>query len=156
MTRVINTASPGKRRGHLRRTIAEVLRHLLFKRRLDEESKDMAALLALSLEGIAETVEATVSAWEKRNYYLKADRFRLEWEWAGPTAQRLREIVVNDRWERLPEELASLAPRFSDIRIVKMTRPASTWNSCHRLLVEQARQSQAAPGRSGRQPSSRR
>ena len=145
MTRVINTASPGKQRNRLRRTIAEVLRHLMFKRRLDQESKDMAALLVFSLHGIADTVEATVSAWEKRNYFLKADRFRLEWEWVTPAARRLQEIIVNDRWEALPRELASLPPRFADIRIAKMTRPPSTWKGCYDLLMERARQEQVTP-----------
>ncbi|MBC7239066.1 MAG: hypothetical protein H5T71_03080, partial [Chloroflexi bacterium] len=81
MSRVINTASPGKERGQLRRTCAEVLRHLMFKRTLDDETKDMAAVLVYALEGIAETVDVTVEAWEKRDYFIKADRFRLEWEW---------------------------------------------------------------------------
>ena len=139
MTRVINTASPGKHRNRLRRTIAEVLRHLMFKRRLDQESKDMAALLVFSLHGIADTVEATVSAWEKRNYFLKADRFRLEWEWVTPAAQRLEKIILNDRWDRLPREMASLAPHFGDIRIDRMTRPPSTWKCSYQLLIQQAR-----------------
>jgi len=136
MTRVINTASPGKQRNKLRRTIAEVLRHLMFKRKLDQESKDMSALLVLSLYGIARTIETTLTAWEKRNYFLKADRFRLEWEWVVPAAQQLEETILTDRWERLPQELASLAPRFADIRIAKMTRPPSTWESSYRLLME--------------------
>ena len=29
-----------------------------------------------------------------------------------------------------------LVPRFSDIRIVKMTRPESTWKASHELLLE--------------------
>ena len=140
MTRVINMAGPGKRRNQLRRTIAEVLRHLMLKRELDQEAKDMAALLVLSLHGIAETVETTVTAWEKRNYFLKADRFRLEWEWVEPTAQRLEEIILNEHWGKLPQELASLAPHFGDIRIAKMTRPPSTWESSYRLLVQRSRQ----------------
>ena len=140
MSRVINTASPGKQRNQLRRTIAEVLRHLMLKRELDQESKDMAALLVLSLHGIAETVETTVTAWEKRNYFLKADRFRLEWEWVTPAAQRLEKIILGDRWDGLPQGLASLASRFADIRIAKMTRPPSTWESSYRTLVQRSRQ----------------
>ena len=94
MSRVINTANPGKERGQLRRTCAEVLRHLMFKRTLDDETKDMAAVLVYALEGIAETVDVTVEAWEKRDYFIKADRFRLEWEWVRPTARRLRELIL--------------------------------------------------------------
>jgi hypothetical protein len=136
MSRVINTANPGKERNQLRRTCAEVLRHLMFKRSLDDETKDMAAVLVFALEGIAETVEITTEAWEKRNYFVKADRFRLEWEWARPAAARLRELIVANRWERLPAELAQLAPRFGDVRILKWTREVDAWQGCYRQLVE--------------------
>lgn len=136
MSRVINTANPGKERNQLRRTCAEVLRHLMLKRALDDEAKDMAAALVLALEGIAETVEVTVEAWEKRNYFLKADRFRLEWEWAPPAASRLRELIVAGRWERLPAELAQLAPRFADVRILQWTRRAETWRGSYVRLLE--------------------
>jgi len=135
MSRVINTDSPGKQRSQCRRTIAEVLRHLMFKRELDEETRDMAATLVFALRGIAESVEVT-AAWEKRDYYLKADRFRLEWDWAKPAAERLHQIILQNRWEQLPQELAKLAPRFADIRIAKMTRPSSAWKASYRLLLQ--------------------
>ena len=120
----------------MRRTIAEILRHLLLKRELDEESKDMAAAVVLALREIEETVDVAAAAWEKRNYYLKADRFRLEWEWVGPEARRLEELIRQGRWQRLPIELGRLVPRFADIRINKMTRKPSTWQASHRLLLE--------------------
>lgn len=137
MSRVINSNSPGKKRNELRRTIAEILRHLMFKRDVDQDTKDMIAALVFSLRGIHETIEETVNAWEKRNYYLKADRFRLEWEWTKPAADRLTDLLLNERWEHLPGELAQLAPHFSDIRIAKMTRQPSTWRSSYLLLLQE-------------------
>lgn len=139
MSRVINTASPGKRRSQLRRTIAEMLRHLALKQHLDQEARDMAAALVFCLRDIEETIYAATSAWEKRNYFVKADRFRLQWEWVMPAAERLKALIVADQWDRLPQELASLAPHFADIRIAKMTRPASTWKSSYRLLKREAK-----------------
>ena len=138
MTRIINTQAPGKRRNHLRRTIAEIMRHLVSKHEVDEETKDMAAALVYSLRGIAETIETTTTAWEKRNYFLKADRFRIEWEWVLPAAERLQELVIDDRWEGLPGEIAELATHFADIRVAKMTRSASTWESSYRLLLRES------------------
>lgn len=137
MSRVINTSSPGTRRSQLRRTVAELLRNLMLKRTLDEEAKDMAATLVLSLRGIAETIENSTLAWEKRDYYLKADRFRREWEWALPAAERLRSLIVSEHWELLPRELAALVPRFSDVHIAKMTRSSSTWQGNYHLLKQQ-------------------
>mgnify|MGYP001032363068 CR=1 FL=1 len=137
MSRLINPNSPGKRRNQLRRTIAEILRHLMLKRELDEEARDMAAALVFCLRGIADTIEVSTVAWEKRNYYLKADRFRRKWEWATPAAERLEDLIVHGHWERLPRELAALAPYFADIRISKMTRAPSTWKASYRLLIQE-------------------
>ena len=134
MSRVINTSNPGTRRSQLRRTVAELLRNLMLKRVLDEEAKDMAATLVFSLRGIADTIEDSTVAWEKRDYYLKADRFRREWEWALPAADRLQRLIVNDHWEQLPRELAALVPYFTDVHIAKMTRASSTWQGNYSRL----------------------
>jgi hypothetical protein len=138
MSRVINVANPGKRRNAARRTIAELLRRLMLQRELNKDTKDMAAAVVLNLREIADTIETTTEAWEKRDYYLKADRFRLEWEWVSPAAQSLEAMVVHERWEALPQELADLAPRFADIRVAKMTRPPSAWQGSYSLLLQQA------------------
>lgn len=138
MSRVINTAGPGKKRSRLRRTIAEVLRRLMQKQEMDDEARDMAAALVFALRGIAETIDTTTEAWEDRNYYLKADRFRHKWEWVTPAADRLQRVILNGHWRRLPAELATLAAHFADIKVVRMTRPASTWRASYLLLVEQS------------------
>jgi hypothetical protein len=138
MSRVVNPNGPGKSRDYARRTIAEILRHLIRKRSWDDEARDMASAVVLALEDIAASVEVTTEAWEKRDYFLKADRFRLEWEWAGPASRQLAEIVTNDRWNQLPAVLAALAPRFSDIRILKMTRAADTWLGQYRALCDRS------------------
>lgn len=138
MSRVINTDSPGKRRNTARRTIAELLRRLMLQREFNEETRDMVAALVLNLREVAATIETTTEAWENRDYYLKADRFRLEWEWVTPAAQSLNDLVVHERWEALPQELAGLAPRFADIRVAKMTRPPSAWQGSYALLVQQS------------------
>lgn len=137
MSRIVNTDSPGKRRSQCRRTIAELLRSLMLKRQLDDEAKDMAAALVFALRGIAESVETTTAAWEKRDYFLKADRFRSEWDWVLPAADRLKALVVQGRWRNLPQELAALAPRFADVRIAKMTRGSSTWKASYQLLLQE-------------------
>jgi len=138
MSRVVNISSPGKLRENHRRTIAEALRLLMCKRSIDEEARDLAATIVFSLREIAKTVEVTTAAWEDRDYYLKADRFRLEWEWVKPTAARLQEIITKGRWSELPAVLAQLAPRFADIRIAKMTRPPETWASAYERLMKES------------------
>ena len=52
MSRIIYTETPGKTRHQYRRSIAEMLRRLSRKQRVDDEAKDQAALIVLCLQGI--------------------------------------------------------------------------------------------------------
>ena len=137
MSRVINTDGPGKRRNQWRRTVAEALRRLMTKPELDAEARDLAALVVFGLRGIAETIEETVEPWEKRNYYLKADRFRLDWEWSGQAAQRMAKTIKAGHWQELPPQFAELMPYFSDIRVAKFTRSPDVWRGAYRVLMRE-------------------
>ncbi|MEM6529545.1 MAG: hypothetical protein AAF653_14705 [Chloroflexota bacterium] len=137
MGRVIHTASTGKTRNQLRRTIAELLRHLSTKQSVDEDTKDMVAAIVFSLREIEAGIESSAQAWEKRDYWMKADAFRLEWEWVGNTANNLTAMVHNDDWDEMPQMMIALLPRFADINIAKFTRKADIWAGAHGQLMQE-------------------
>jgi hypothetical protein len=138
MSRVVNLDGPGKARNQLMRTSAEVIRHLSQKTELDEEACDMAALLVYCLREIDAGIDDSALAWEKRDYWVKAEQFRARWAWAGKAADELSAVVLRGAWEQLPMILARLLPYFTDIKIVKMTRNSSLWHGAYqRLLREQ-------------------
>ena len=128
--------TPNQQRNSLRRAIAEVLRRMSAKSSLDAEAQDMAAFIVLALREIAASIDKSASAWEKRDYYLKADAFRRDWEWVGPTADRLHAAIREERWADLIPELAQLAPQFADVRVNQLTRPASLWQGCYKRLTQ--------------------
>lgn len=128
--------TPTQKRNGLRRAIAEILRRLGSKSALDDESKDMLAFIAVALREIADGVDQSASAWEKRDYYLKADQFRREWEWVGLAADRLRAALREERWNDVLAELAQLAPRFADIKVNQFTKPATLWQGCYARIVK--------------------
>jgi hypothetical protein len=128
--------SPNQQRNSLRRAIAEVLRRMSAKSNVDAEVKDMVAFIVFSLREIAASVDKSASAWEKRDYYLKADTFRRDWAWVEPTADRLHAALRDERWADLPLELAQLAPQFADVRVTQLTRPTSLWQGCYKRLVQ--------------------
>lgn len=137
MSRVININSPTKIRNQNRRTIAEILRLLLQKQRVDEEARDMAACIVFALRTIDAGVQQTIAAWEKRGYWMKAERFLREWEWLAESAANLEDVLRHEAWDLLPELLADLFPRFADIQIKSQTRKADTWRGAYaRLLAE--------------------
>lgn len=136
MGRVINTDSPGAQRQRIRRTIAEALRRLMEKDGFDDEARDLAALIVISLRALSDGVDRSAGAWEKRGYYIKADRFRREWEWVDTMADELTALIQNAEWVRLPVVLARLAPRFADIKIRRLTRSPDVWKDCYQRFVE--------------------
>ncbi len=131
MGRLITTDAPGKTRQQLRRTVAEALRRLSRKPTFDDEAKDLAALIVFALHGIADTVDQTIAAWEKRDYWLKAERFREQWRWLDPLADELSAVIYEERWEDLPPVLARLMPHFSDIKVKKLTRSPDLWRGAY-------------------------
>jgi hypothetical protein len=135
MSRVINTNSPTKIRNQHRRTIAEILRRLSQKPEIDAEARDMAAMLVYLLREIQAGVEQTVTAWEKRDYWMKAERFLRDWEWTAVSAANIEDVVRNNAWDLLPELLADLFSRFTDIQIKSLTRKPNTWRGAYRKLL---------------------
>jgi hypothetical protein len=139
MSRIIATERPGKIRNQHRRTIAEALRRLSQKPHLDDEAKDLAALIIFSLHGIADTIDQTIDAWEKRDYYMKAERFREKWRWLEPITDELSSIVGGNsqgRWDQLPAVLARLMPHFADVKVKQMTRKPTLWQGAYEKFME--------------------
>lgn len=145
MGRVITVDGTGTERNRLRRTIAEALRLLGQKGAIDDEARDLAALIVFSLRQIAQGVDMSAKAWEKRDYYMKADRFRLEWEWVDSLANQLERVLLAGRWNDLPLVLARLLPHFSDVKLTKMTRTAHLWDGCYQRLLKEGAKEKVMP-----------
>lgn len=137
MSRVISTQGPGKTRNQHRRTIAEALRRLSQKPQLDDEAKDLAVLIVFSLHSIADTVDRTITAWEKRDYWMKAERFREQWRWVEPTADEMSAIVYEGQWNQLPAALAQLIPHFADVKVKQMTRKPALWQGAYEKFMQE-------------------
>jgi hypothetical protein len=78
--RIVRTESGATRRQRILSAMAQALRAVAQRSDVsDGETREVLAFLALSLSELSESVEETAAAWERREYWLKADRFRLEW-----------------------------------------------------------------------------
>jgi hypothetical protein len=136
MSRLVQIDSTGAQRQRFRRTVAEALHRLMAKRELDDEARDLAALIVFALREIGAGVEQSATAWDKRNYYLKADQLRAEWTWTERSANRLTNLIRGGDWARLPLALADLAPRFADVNVKKLTRSPRLWEGAYQRLME--------------------
>jgi hypothetical protein len=135
MSRVIKVDNPGKIRNQLMRTAAELIRRLSQKSTLDDEARDMAATLVYCFRQIDEGIDESAYAWEKRDYWVKAERFRARWGWARRAAEEMETIIREDDWDRLPVTLVDLLPAFSDFKVARFTRDSKLWRGAYRRLM---------------------
>jgi len=138
MSRVVNTNSPGKRRNQHMRSCAELLRRLSQKPAFDDESRDMLAALLFSLRGIDVSLEEAVAAWEKRDYWIKAEQFRQKWFWVQENVDELENLLRSEDWNQVPLKIMSLLPHFSEITINKFTRSPDLWDGMYQQFLEEA------------------
>lgn len=137
MGRVINNNTPGKRRNAMMRTIAEILRRLGQQNgEINDDVRDMTAMIVFCLREIDESIIETIKAWEKRGYWQKADKFQTEWMWSEQYALKLEKLVREENWQNLPEIMMKLFPHFADIEINKMTRNPEDWDGAYERLID--------------------
>ncbi len=127
--------TPTQQRNAIRRTIAEILRRLMEKKAIDADAKDMMSFIVFGLRNMDQSIDSSASAWEKRDYYVKADQFRREWLWLPDTANRIETMIRSNDWATLPIELAGLASRFSDVRISTFTKSPALWQGAYKKLL---------------------
>lgn len=135
MGRVINTDSPGKRRNQQMRTCAELLRRISQKDGIDDDGRNMLARLSLCLAEIADGIDESTVAWEKRDYWVKAEEFRRRWRWTHEMSSELANLIVDERWDDVPPTLLKLFPYFSDIKVQKFTRGQDEWQGAYDELI---------------------
>ena len=127
MSRVINPDSAGKERNRLTKAIVISIRELAKQSDPGDKARDLAAFIALALLSIAEGIDVSVAAWEKRNYWVKADRFRMEWAWAGQMGEKMRTAVLNDDWANVAMLSAQLGQRLHKIKVSENHRMGRPW-----------------------------
>ena len=127
MGRVINPERAGVERNRMVKSVAAANRMLIRQAEINSQTRDLAAYIALGLEAIAGTIDPTVDAWEKRGYWLKADRFRMEWAWAEKLGGKMRIAVLSEDWASVAMTAASLAEKLIKVVEPKRTSPAQPW-----------------------------
>lgn len=127
MGRVINPDGVGKERTRLTRAVVLALRELMRQTEQDEHTRDLAAFIALALHEVAETIDVSVEAWEKRGYWLKADRFRMEWAWAEKLGGKMRQALVVDDWATVALTAVQVAEKLNSVDVPQRNNLGTPW-----------------------------
>ena len=135
MPRIINPDSAGKERTQLTKGVVLAIRELAKQSEPGAESRDMAAFIALALLAISDGIDVSVAAWEKRGYWVKADKFRMEWLWAAQFGAKMRTAVLADDWAGVALVMTQTAQKLSKIQVAPGHRLGRPWVGAYKKLT---------------------
>ncbi|MEW6567003.1 MAG: hypothetical protein AB1449_02320 [Chloroflexota bacterium] len=127
MSRLIRPQPAFREREQLLQAVAGALRAGACRSLPEDESRDVLAFTALALEALQGSVEATAAAWEKREYWLKADRFRAQWAWLGDCHHDLAGCLARRDWSGAAEVAARLVTHLAGVRGTRRPSRAQPW-----------------------------
>ena len=127
MSRVVRTQNLGTQRTRLSKSVVLAIREILKKQVFDAEVKEMISYIVIALIAINETVDAAIEPWEKRGYWLKADRFRLDWEWVTVLSVKLKVEFNKNNLEDVIPILIEIGLKFNSIQVSERHRMGKPW-----------------------------
>jgi hypothetical protein len=127
LSRVYNPESVGKDRTRLSKSIVLALRELMKQKEPNAETKDLTAFVVMALAEISENIDVSVEAWEKRGYWVKADKFRLEWEWAENCSKSMKTALLAEDWATVAMNAVKIGQKLNKIMIPEHHRLGTPW-----------------------------
>jgi hypothetical protein len=90
-------------------------------------TRDLASYISLALESIYGTIGASVAAWEKRGYWLKADRFQMEWDWTDRLSNNMCVAILNEDWPNVAMTSAQVAEKLKQVEVPQRNQIGTPW-----------------------------
>lgn len=135
MARLVKTTSAGKDRVLLEKGIVLAIRQLAQQTGMDDKTRDLLAYIALSLISISETIDESVAAWEKRGYWVKADRYRMEWSWAIRLGEEMKDGILAEDWATVAKITGQVTQKLSSVKIAQRNRMGNPWIGSYQRLI---------------------
>ncbi len=126
MSRVIHTDPPGNVRRRILQFLALALEHLA-KCKRQEEKAEVLAFMVLALRELDDTIARTTASWEKRGYWLKADRFRADWEWVSSLRRQIEAALGAGDIALAAAAAAGLESHVAGVKIPRRIMASSPW-----------------------------
>jgi hypothetical protein len=104
---------------------------------VDATTRDLAAFIGWALLTVAATIDKTVEAWEKRDYWLKADRFRMEWRWTEQLGALMQAAVLAEEWGEVASVTAQVAGKLGKVEELKRTSVEKPWQGAWQRMARQ-------------------
>jgi len=125
--RVYNPNRPGNERDRLLKVIVVAINEMQSSCVGGNEFKDLSAFLLLSLKAVCRSIEKTTTAWEKRGYWIKADRFRLEWIWLDHSIVNLDRELYKGNWNSIIKVTDEILRYLDAVPLLRNHRFGKPW-----------------------------
>jgi hypothetical protein len=135
--RVINPNTAGKERTRLTKAVGIALRELAGQEEGSPVARDIAAFISLALVEVSETIEVTVIAWEKRDYWVKADKFRMDWRWAASLSKQMKAALFEEDWGKVADTSIAISMKLFKVKVPKTNNIGKPWRGAWQKLQEQ-------------------
>jgi hypothetical protein len=137
VSRVIHIESAGKDRTLLSRHILLAIRELSQSNNDLVKSRDLVAFIIIALGQITQTIDSSVAAWEKRGYWVKADRFRMEWGWTQVKSDQLYKDLQNQNWDAIVKQVILITQKLSAVKLPARKSVTEPWKDAYQLLMRE-------------------
>lgn len=97
-----------------------------------DELWDLLSFMALKLAEIQTSVEATVEAWEKRDYWLKAERFRTDWLWVNSLLSRVELMLAESESKASSRDIDQILADLGKQPAQKAKLQGRPWEGAHK------------------------
>jgi hypothetical protein len=115
--RIIHTTNPTRLRTVALKKMISAIREFLRAPKKESELFELGATLTASLQEIFESVDHTAAAWEKRDYWLKADAFRRQWSWVEKFLAGIKTSVSVENAADLQRQIIELGEKLGSLKI---------------------------------------
>ena len=77
-----------------------------------------------------------MAAWEKKGYWVKADRYRMEWSWTERFGKQMRQAVVHEDWSEVATVSVQVAQKLMSIEVPVRNRLGTPWEGAWGTLKQ--------------------
>jgi hypothetical protein len=114
--RVIHTTNPTRQRNLALKKMISSIREFLRSPAQETGLFELAASLTASLQEIYDSVDRTAEAWEKRDYWLKADAFRRQWSWVERFLTGMKTSLASQNRTELQTQIIALGEKLGSMK----------------------------------------
>jgi hypothetical protein len=127
LSRIVHPESAARARERILQATALAIRHAATQSPGSSDRHDVLAFIVLALDEIAESVDTSAAAWEKRGYWLKADRFRRDWIWVEQVKRRIDNALRDEDFAAAGDGVGQLSGHLAGVKIPTRMQRTSPW-----------------------------